>query len=162
MTLSCNEPIIKYNLINADHLAVFRSIFSCGDVTTSEDQEDTLQYNCTDYSIKETFSILSFRYFGHLEGDSVYFHCDLRVCLAHLAPFSACVCPTDVACYTAQRKRRSVDESVVEEFHASAGPFYIEKGEKEEGTLNLLPANEVCSFWPVQARWLKNISVIYT
>lgn len=99
----------------------------------SEDFQDTLKYNCTDNSVNETFSINSFRYFDALVDDAVYFHCDLRVCLADVSP-SACECPADAACYTDTRKRRSVGEYVME-FHTKAGPYYFaEENGKDEGT----------------------------
>ncbi|KAL9952511.1 hypothetical protein ACROYT_G039779 [Oculina patagonica] len=107
----------------------------CGSAAVSEDDTDTLQYNCTDGSVQETFSIRSFRYFGAADGDAIYFHCDLRVCLADLSPSSACECPAEVECYTdlsAKRKRRSVND-FVEEVHVRSGPYkFVDDTEKDE------------------------------
>ncbi|XP_078355242.1 uncharacterized protein LOC144639835, partial [Oculina patagonica] len=104
----------------------------CGSTTISNDASDTLKYNCTDDSVQETFSIQSFRYFGAVEGSSVYFHCDLRVCLED-AP--ACTCPADVECYTAKRKRRSAND-FAEEVHVRAGPYTFVDDTKERRSLS--------------------------
>ena len=100
----------------------------------SEDFQDALDYVCTDNSVNETFEILTFRFFGFAEGSTVYFHCDLRVCLADF-PNSACECPADPN-NCAKRKRRSAGE-YVGEFHVRAGPYILaeEVGEDDdEGT----------------------------
>lgn len=102
---------------------------SCGNAATSEDTGDTLLYNCTEDDIKETFSIRTYRYFGAAEGDAVYFHCDLRVCLADQGN-SPCDCPTLAACPNARKRRSIVDESQV--YHVTSGPFTFESDENEE------------------------------
>ena len=93
----------------------------------SQDDGDTLVYNCTNDSIQESFSIRSFRYFGVNAGESVFVHCDLRVCLEN-TPNSECECPAVDECDPSARKRRSVSESVV--YRISTGPFYL-KNEEE-------------------------------
>ena len=99
----------------------------------SEDISDSLSYTCTNDSVAETFSIRTFRYYGAEEADSVYVHCDLRVCLADVDN-SACQCPTVSQCDPNARKRRSlaveVDETKV--YHTSAGPFIFKNDEEEE------------------------------
>ena len=104
----------------------------CGHDTVSEDLSDTLSYTCADDSTDETFSISSFRYVDASDGDSVYFHCDLKVCLAD-AMSSACDCPT-ICGGPMKRKRRSyadiVDESEV--YHVTAGPFIFKKDKQQD------------------------------
>lgn len=94
-------------------------------------------YNCTDDSIKEHFSLNTYRYFGQPEGSRVYIHCDMRVCLADV-PNSACECPSVAECDPANRKRRSladqVDENVV--YRVSAGPYIFEREEEPEEDVN--------------------------
>ena len=94
---------------------------------------DTLSYTCKSDSIEETFSIRTYRYSGAEEGAKVYFHCDLRVCLANVAN-SGCECPSGVECDTNARKRRSVadivDESEV--YHVSAGPYIFKTDDEKE------------------------------
>ena len=102
---------------------------SCGNKATSEDLQDTLSYTCTDDSITEHFSIQTFRYFGAAAGDAVFFHCDLRVCLADKTP-SACDCPSDALCPTGREKRSTVDET--KRYHVSTGPFIFESDEDKE------------------------------
>ena len=87
--------------------------------------DDTLKYKCTNDSVEETFSIKSFRYIGASAGIKVYFHCDLRVCLADAA---ACECPS--SCSSSRRKRRAV----VDEFklhHVATGPYIFTNDEEE-------------------------------
>lgn len=94
-------------------------------------------YNCTDNSIKETFSLKTYRYFGAPEGSRVYIHCELRVCLADY-PNSACECPSVDYCDPANRKRRSladvVDESKV--YRVTAGPYVFESDDQEQEQVN--------------------------
>ncbi|KAL9952548.1 hypothetical protein ACROYT_G039817 [Oculina patagonica] len=105
----------------------------CGSAAVSEDNTNTLAYSCAADSLTETFSINSFRYFGAAAGDTVYFHCTLRVCLADLASAdSDCECPADPAACPAKRKRRSVN-NFVEEVNVRAGPYtFVDDTEKEE------------------------------
>ncbi|KAL9952522.1 hypothetical protein ACROYT_G039790 [Oculina patagonica] len=108
----------------------------CGHAALSGDLDDTLSYTCADDSTDETFSISSFRYVGASDGDSVYFHCSLIVCLADEGPSSACECPKVCG---QKRKRRSFDEIVDESkvYHVSAGPFFfVEEDEKEHGEVD--------------------------
>ena len=106
---------------------------SCGNKATSDDVDDTLVYNCTDDSIKEHFSLNTFRFFGQPQNSIVYIHCDMRVCLANVVG-SACDCPDAVACNPLARKKRSladqVDESVI--YRVSSGPYTFEKQEEEQ------------------------------
>lgn len=102
---------------------------SCGNKDTSEDLEDTLSYSCANDSIKEKFSIQAFRYYGAEAGDAVYFHCDLRVCLAN-KPTSACECPSSSQCPSSRKKRSTVDETKV--YRVSTGPFILENDEEEK------------------------------
>ena len=100
----------------------------------SADLSDTLSYTCADDSTDESFSISSFRYIGASDGDEVYFHCSLKVCLAD--DTSACVCPQPPACGGLKkplRKRRSFNEIVDESevYHVTAGPI-IFKDDKED------------------------------
>ena len=99
----------------------------------SEDLSESLSYNCQDDSVDETFSIHTFRYYGAEEGEPVYFHCDLRVCLASVDN-SACQCPTVAECDPNARKRRSLADKVDETkvYHTSAGPFIFKNDEEEE------------------------------
>ena len=94
---------------------------------------ESLSYTCADDSVAETFSIRTFRFYGAEKGEPVYFHCDLRVCLAN-AVNSTCQCPTVAQCDPSARKRRSlvdgVDETKV--YHASTGPFIFKNEEEEE------------------------------
>ena len=94
---------------------------------------DSLSYACASDNVTETFSIRTYRYFGAEEGALVYFHCDLRVCLANVAN-SACKCPTNAECDPNARKRRSVAEVVDESkvYHVSTGPFTFKDDEDEE------------------------------
>ncbi|XP_078352165.1 uncharacterized protein LOC144636829 [Oculina patagonica] len=105
----------------------------CGNKAVSEDMYDTLSYACKSDSVEETFSIRTYRYFGAAEGDEVYFHCDLRVCLANVAN-TTCECPTVAECDPNARRRRSVadivDESKV--YHVSKGPFIFKNEDEEE------------------------------
>ena len=99
---------------------------SCG-----HDTDSTLSYTCASDSTEETFSIQSFRYVGGSDGDSVYFHCDLKVCLSNtLNSASDCpsVCPPEN-----RRKRRAFDEIVDESYlyHVTVGPFIFEDGKKD-------------------------------
>lgn len=98
----------------------------------SEDISESLSYTCKNDSVDETFSIKTFRYYGAEEGDPVYFHCDLRVCLADVDN-SKCQCPTVAQCDPNARKRRSLADKVDETkvYRTSAGPF-IFKNDKEE------------------------------
>ena len=118
----------------------------------SEDVDDTLSYTCADDDVVETFSIQTYRYFQAVEGASVYFHCDLKVCLADIAQ-SACDCPDTVACRpfptrpprspVSRRRRGSVTDIVDETavYHVTAGPYIFKKNddvrnidESDEGT----------------------------
>ncbi|XP_078352222.1 uncharacterized protein LOC144636893 [Oculina patagonica] len=103
----------------------------CGHAALSGDLDDTLSYTCADDSTDETFSISSFRYVGASDGDSVYFHCSLIVCLADEGPSSACECPKVCG---QKRKRRSFDEIVDESkvYHVTAGPFIFKSVEEDE------------------------------
>ncbi|KAL9952465.1 hypothetical protein ACROYT_G039727 [Oculina patagonica] len=105
----------------------------CGNKAVSEDRDDTLSYACKSNSVEETFSIRTYRYFGAAEGDEVYFHCDLRVCLANVAN-STCKCPTSAECDPNARRRRSVADKVDESkvYHVSTGPFIFEKEDEKE------------------------------
>lgn len=85
---------------------------SCGNKAVSEDKSESLSYTCKNDSVAETFSIPTFRYYGAEKGDAVYFHCDLRVCLADVDN-SACQCPTDAECDPKGRKRRSLADEVM-------------------------------------------------
>ena len=102
-------------------------INSCGNSVTSEDA--TLSYNCTEDDKAENFAIQSYRYYGATEGDEVFIHCDLKVCLADQGN-SACECPTASECPKSRKKRSIVDESEV--YHVSFGPFKFESDEQEE------------------------------
>lgn len=106
---------------------------SCGDKAVSDDKSESLAYTCANDSAVETFSIRTFRYYGAEEGDAVYFHCDLRVCLADVDN-SACQCPSVGTCNPNARKRRSVADEVDKNkvYHASAGPFIFKNDEEEE------------------------------
>lgn len=89
----------------------------------SQDAGDTLSFNCTDNSTVETFSIDSFRYFGVDAGQSVFVHCEVKVCLED-NPSSTCKCPTEVECDpNAARRRRAVEEFVI--FRITKGPYYF-------------------------------------
>lgn len=94
---------------------------------------DSLSYICANDNVSETFSIRTFRYYGAEEGAKVYFHCDLRVCLANVAN-SACECPSVAKCDPNARKRRSLADKVDESkmYHASTGPFIFKNDEEEE------------------------------
>ncbi|XP_020606317.1 uncharacterized protein LOC110045068 [Orbicella faveolata] len=109
-------------------------IKGCGNDTVSEDLGDTLSYRCTDDDIKETFSIQTFRYFGANEGDAVFFHCEFRVCLRSAAT-TACDCPSPAECATNARKRRSVNDVIVDEsqlYYVTSGPFVFQNDHEEE------------------------------
>ena len=99
----------------------------------SEDISESLSYTCQDDSVAETFSIRTFWYYGAEEGEPVYFHCDLRVCLADVDN-SACQCPTVAECDPNARKRRSLADKVDETkvYHTSTGPFIFKNDEEEE------------------------------
>ena len=99
----------------------------------SEDFSESLSYTCKNDSVNETFSIETFRYYGAEAGEPVYFHCDLRVCLADVDN-SACQCPTVAECDPYARKRRSLADKVDETkvYHTSAGPFIFKNDEDEE------------------------------
>lgn len=99
----------------------------CGNSDKSDDA--TLSYNCTEDDKAETFAIQSYRYYGATEGDEVFIHCDLKVCLADQGN-SACECPTASECPNSRKKRSIVDESEV--YHVSFGPFKFESDEQEE------------------------------
>ena len=125
---------------------------SCGNDTVSQDLNDTLSYRCTDDDIKETFSIRTFRFFGADEGDAVYFHCEFRVCLQSALP-TLCDCPSSVECDTNTRKRRSVNDVIVDEsqlYYVTSGPFIFknyqdkdEEANEEEGMEMLLLLNKL-------------------
>ncbi|KAJ7318456.1 hypothetical protein OS493_037935 [Desmophyllum pertusum] len=113
----------------------------CGNWLVSEDVDDTLSYTCADDDVVETFSIQTYRYFQAVEGASVYFHCDLKVCLADIAQ-SACDCPDTVACRpfpptrpprspVSRRRRGSVTDIVDETavYHVTAGPYIFKKND---------------------------------
>ena len=102
---------------------------SCGNKATSDDLSETLFYSCTSDSTKEKFSIQAFRYYGAKAGDKVYFHCNLRVCLANKTP-SACECPSSSQCPSSRKKRSTVDETKV--YRVSTGPFILENDEEEK------------------------------
>ena len=108
-------------------------ISSCGNNSVSDDFGDTLMYNCTDDSIKETFKLRTYRYFGFPETSKVYIHCELRVCLANL-PNTACECPSVAQCDPANRKRRSLEDVVDEAqvYRVTSGPFIFESQEEEQ------------------------------
>lgn len=105
----------------------------CGNKAVSEDISDSLSYTCKDDSVNETFSIRTFRYYDAEEDDPVYFHCDLRVCLADVDN-STCQCPTVADCSPDARKRRSLPDKVDETklYHTSTGPFIFKNDEEEE------------------------------
>lgn len=125
---------------------------SCGNDTVSQDLNDTLSYRCTNDDIKETFSIRTFRFFGADEGDAVYFHCEFRVCLQSAQP-TLCDCPSSVECDTNTRKRRSVNDVIVDEsqlYYVTSGPFIFkndqdkdEEANEEEGMEMLLLLNKL-------------------
>lgn len=99
----------------------------------SQDDSDTLSYTCAADSVDETFSIRTFRFFGSAAGAKVYFHCELKVCLADTVR-SACECPTLPCGSPTRRKRRRsvadmVDESEV--YYVTAGPFIFQSQEEE-------------------------------
>lgn len=105
----------------------------CGNKAVSEDTSESLSYTCADDGVTETFSIRTFRYYGAEEGDAVYFHCDLRVCLADVDN-STCQCPSVADCNPNARKRRSLADEVDETkvYHTSTGPFIFKDDEEEE------------------------------
>lgn len=116
----------------------------------SEDLDDTLMHNCTDDSIKETFKLRTYRYFGLEEGSKVYIHCELRVCLAN-EPDTLCECPSVAECDPAGRKRRSIEDVVDESqvYRVTSGPFIFESDDEEqeqvneeEGEYSSLPMNK--------------------
>lgn len=103
----------------------------CGNKDKSEDLGDTLSYNCTDGSTKEEFSIQSFRYYGAKADARVYFHCDLRVCLADRnSPL--CKCPSNILCPSSRKRRSMMDETKV--YRVSTGPFIFGNYEEEKET----------------------------
>lgn len=111
---------------------------SCGNDTVSEDLNDTLSYRCTNDDIKETFSIRTFRFFGADEGNAVYFHCEFRVCLQPVLP-TLCDCPSSAECDTNARKRRSVNDVIVDEsqlYYVTSGPFIIKNDQDKEEEAN--------------------------
>ena len=105
---------------------------SCGNKVVSKDKSESLSYTCKNDSVAETFSIRTFRYYGAVEGDAVYFHCDLRVCLDDVDN-SACQCPSVAVCDPNARKRRSLADEVDETkvYHTSTGPFIFKNDEEE-------------------------------
>ena len=102
---------------------------SCGNNTVSQDAGDTLSYACANDSKQENFTIESFRYFQVDEGQSVFMHCEFKVCLEN-TPNSDCECPTIDECNPNARKRRSLSESVV--YRVTTGPYYSMR--EEQGT----------------------------
>ena len=104
-----------------------------------------MSYTCKDDSTDESFSIKSFRYVGASDGDSVYFHCDLKVCLESTVS-STCDCPT--LCGPPGKRKRRAFEDIVDEsevYHVTAGPFIftnIEEDEKEQEEENDKVNNE--------------------
>ena len=108
-------------------------ISSCGNNAVSQDLDDTLMYTCTDDSIKETFKLRTYRYFGSPEGSKVYIHCELKVCLAD-HPNSACECPSVSDCHPTNRKRRSLEDVVDEAqvYRVTSGPFIFESEEEKQ------------------------------
>ena len=113
----------------------------------SEDTSESLSYTCANDSVAETFSIRTFRYYGAEEGELVYFHCDLRVCLAN-ANNLMCQCLSVVDCDPNARKRRSLSDEVDETkiYHASTGPFIFKNDnddEEEEGMYNSVLLTEL-------------------
>ena len=106
---------------------------SCGNKAVSEDISESLSYTCKNDSVNETFSIRTFRYYGAKEGKLVYFHCDLRVCLADVDN-STCQCPTVAECNPNARKRRSLADEVDETkvYHTSTGAFIFKNDEEGE------------------------------
>ncbi len=101
---------------------------SCGNDTVHQDAGDTFFYNCTRDSIEESFSIQSFRYFGVDAGQSVFIHCELKVCLDN-TPNSECECPSVEECDPNARKRRSVSKIVVH--RVKTGPYYFADEEEK-------------------------------
>ena len=103
----------------------------------SEDLNDTLTYNCTNDSVKETFKLRTFRFFGRPEGSRVYIHCELRVCLAD-EPNTECECPSVDECDPANRKRRSVEDLVDETqvYRVTSGPFRFESDDEDQGQVD--------------------------
>ena len=89
-------------------------------------------YTCAADSTREQFSLKTYRYFGAEEGDAVYIHCDLRVCLAD-DPNSPCECPGSAECDNNNLQRRSIADSidVSQVYHVASGPFVFEEEEKE-------------------------------
>lgn len=100
----------------------------CGNNTVSQDAGDTLSYACANDSKQENFTIQSFRYFQADAGESVYMHCEFKVCLGN-TPNSDCECPSVDECNPNTRKRRSLLDSVV--YRVTTGPYYSVRGEKE-------------------------------
>ncbi|XP_078352221.1 ZP domain-containing protein-like [Oculina patagonica] len=100
----------------------------CGNDTVHQDAGDTFFYNCTRDSIEESFSIQSFRYFGVDAGQSVFIHCELKVCLDN-TPNSECECPSVEECDPNARKRRSVSKIVVH--RVKTGPYYFADEEEK-------------------------------
>ena len=132
--------VLKHFVWLRNTKSLFLSLFktSCGNATVSEDLNDTLSYRCTEDDIKETFSIRTFRFFGADEGDAVYFHCEFRVCLQSPSP-TACDCPSPAECDTNARKRRSVNDVIVDEsqlYYVTSGPFIFENDQDEEKEVN--------------------------
>ena len=124
---------------------------------------DFLSYTCKDNSVQEVFNIRTFRYTGAEEGKPVYFHCDLKVCLANVNT-SECQCPTNSTCVPKARTRRSLADEVDETkvYHTSTGPFIFkndEEVEEEEGEgmkNSLLSATKlVFLYWKFQTATLK-------
>jgi len=109
----------------------------CGNDTVSQDLNDTLMHNCTDDSIKETFKLRTYRYFGFGDGSKVYIHCELRVCLAN-EPNTLCECPSVAECDPANRKRRSIEDVVDESqvYRVTSGPFIFESDDEEQEQVN--------------------------
>ena len=91
-------------------------------------------YTCAANSTREQFTLKSYRYFGAAEGDAVYIHCDLRVCLADSNhSISRCECPDSAVCGKDALRRRSIADSIDESqvYHVVSGPFVFEEEEKE-------------------------------
>jgi len=139
----------------------------CGNKAVSEDKSESLSYTCKNDSVAETFSIPTFRYYGAEKGDAVYFHCDLRVCLADVDN-SACQCPTDAECDPKGRKRRSLADEVDETkvYHTSTGPFIFKSDEEEEeekeGMQNsFLSAKLVFLRWNFQTAILRRLRYLF-
>ena len=107
----------------------------------SQDLDDTLSYACVNDSKQESFTIQSFRYFQVDAGQSVYMHCEFKVCLAD-TPNSDCECPTVDECNPNARKKRSLSESVV--YRVTTGPYYSVREEKETDDNGMYCSDSKC------------------